>query len=182
MIVERVQSGFLVAPDFKVTAFDRRTSGLVGAYAGWLTDQTFFVGGGGYFLANRSHDHEMAYGGIVVGWLAHADRRIGFGAKGLVGGGRATLVSSFGDLFDDHDGRDGPISILVPVPGFVNANVRVREDFFIAEPEANVLVGLTRHLRLTGGVGYRLIAGARGTQSRLRGVTGSVALQVGGGG
>ena len=32
MTIERVHSGLLVAPDFKVTRFDGRTSELVGAY------------------------------------------------------------------------------------------------------------------------------------------------------
>jgi hypothetical protein len=185
MTVERVKSGFLVAPDFKVTEFDSRVSELAGGYAGWLSDQTFFVGGGGYWLANRSRDREMAYGGLVLGWFAGADRRIGFGAKGLIGGGRATLVSSFGDIFDDdHDvrrlevGPRGP-SVLLPPP--IDVNVRVRDDFFVAEPEATVVVGLARHFRLTAGAGYRLIGGARGLRTRLQGATGSVALQIGGG-
>ena len=184
MTVERVKSGFLVAPDFKVTEFDHRVSGLVGAYAGWLSDRTIFIGGGGYWLANRSRDREMAYGGFVVGWFAGADRRIGFGAKGLIGGGRATLVRSFADIFDDN-GRDvrrlevsaHGTSLLIPPP----INVRVLDDFFVAEPEATVIVGLTPHFRLTAGAGYRLIGGARGTRSRLEGATGSVALQIGGG-
>jgi hypothetical protein len=184
MTVERVESRFLVAPDFKVTEIDRRVSQLAGAYAGWLTDRTLFIGGGGYWLANRSRDREMAYGGLVVGWFTGADRRIGFGAKGLVGGGRATLVSSFGDVFDDDD-RDlrrlevnGPALTLLAPP---HATLRVRDDFFVAEPEATVIVGLTRHFRVTAGAGYRLIAGARGTRNRLDGATGSVALQIGGG-
>src|SRR6267378_2758954 len=60
MIVERVKSGFLVAPDFKVTGVDHKTSELAGAYAGWVTDNTLLVGAGGYWLANRSKDREMA--------------------------------------------------------------------------------------------------------------------------
>jgi len=182
MTVERVKSGFLVAPDFKVTEFDHRVSGLAGAYAGWLSDRTFFLGGGGYWLANRSRDREMAYGGLVVGWFAGADRRVRFGAKGLIGGGQARLVSSFG-IFDDddHDVRRLDVdsrstAIVIPLP----RNVRVRDDFFVAEPEATVIVGLTRHFRLTGGAGYRLIGGARGTRDRLEGATGSIALQIGG--
>ena len=152
MIVERVKSGFLVAPDFKVTRVDRRVSELAGAYAGWLHDQTFLIGGGGYWLANRSHDRQMAYGGLVVGLLGGADRRIGLGAKGLVGGGRATLTGTYADFYDLRDERDGPRQILVPRP---DVRVRVRQDFFIAEPEANLLVKLSKHLRLTGGVSYR---------------------------
>ena len=60
MVVERVQSGFLVAPDVKVTRVDGITSELAGAYAGWLTDGTIFVGGGGYWMANQSSDRRMA--------------------------------------------------------------------------------------------------------------------------
>lgn len=185
MIVERVKSGFLVAPDFKVTEVDHRTSELAGAYAGWITDSTLLVGGGGYWLMNRSGDREMAYGGLVVGWLAGTDRRVGFGAKALVGGGQATL--SIGDIFILSGDRDGPVrqsqlprarTPLQPIP---NTRVRFHEGFFIAEPEANLLVNLTRRLRLAGGVGYRLIGGARGADDRLRGVTGSLALQIGGG-
>ena len=59
--------------------------------------------------------------------------------------------------------------------------MRTRDDFFVAEPEGTVTVGLTKHVRLTAGAGYRLIAGARGTRNRLQGASGSVALQIGGG-
>ena len=46
MRIERVHSGLLAAPDFKVTDVDYTTSEMVGGYAGWITDDTFFVGGG----------------------------------------------------------------------------------------------------------------------------------------
>jgi hypothetical protein len=67
MVVERIKTGFLAVPDFKVTEFDRTTSELAGAYAGWLTDQRFLIGGGGYWLTSGSRDRELAYGGLVVG-------------------------------------------------------------------------------------------------------------------
>src|SRR5437773_7924287 len=98
MIVERVHSGFLVAPDVKVTRVDRTTSELAGAYAGWLTDQTFFIGGGAYVLANGSRDRRMAYGGLVVQWSGGRDQSIGWSLKGLFGGGEATLTDSFTEL------------------------------------------------------------------------------------
>ena len=188
MIVERVKSAFLVAPDFKVTEVDHKTSELAGAYAGWLTDNTLLIGGGGYWLANQSRDREMAYGGLVVGWLARTNHRFGFGAKALVGGGQATLSNTIVGIGERPDDRDGPFErgpssprehpVLQP-----NAATRVRfhDGFFIADPEVSLLVNLTHRLRLTGGVGYRLIGGARGTDDRLRGVTGSLALQIGSG-
>jgi uncharacterized protein YjhX (UPF0386 family) len=65
-------------------------------------------------------------------------------------------------------------------------NVRVRDGFVLAEPEANVFVKLARHVRLTGGVGYRLVDGGRNFDhddhdNRLGGASGSIALQIGGG-
>jgi hypothetical protein len=178
MIVERIKSGFLVAPDFKVTEVDHKTSALAGAYAGWLTDNTLLIGGGGYWLANGSEGDEMAYGGLVVGWLARADRRVGFGAKALVGGGQATLSNTIVGIVGRPDDRNGPFG-----RGARNATVHVRfhDGFFIVDPEANLLVNLTHGLRLTGGIGYRLISGSWDADDRLRGVTGSLALQIGGG-
>ena len=54
MIVERVENGFLASPDVKVTDVDHKTSELVGGYAGWVFDQTVFVGGGGYWIDRKS--------------------------------------------------------------------------------------------------------------------------------
>jgi hypothetical protein len=184
MIVERVKNGFLVAPDFKVTEVDHKTSELAGAYAGWVTDNTLLIGAGGYWLANQSRDREMAYGGLVVGWLSRTNHRFGFGAKALVGGGQATLSNTIVDV-ERLDNRGGPFgrgpSSPREHPVLQQHSVRFHDGFFIVDPEANLLVNLTRRLRLTGGVGYRLTSGARGTDDRLRGVTGSVALQIGGG-
>ena len=67
------------------------------------------------------------------------------------------------------------------MPTAVTTRVRFRDDFFVADPEANVFVNLAHGLRLTGGVGYRLIGAARDTGNRLQGVSGSVALQIGAG-
>jgi len=177
MIVERVHSGFLFAPDVKITELDHKTSELAGGYAGWVADEALFVGGGGYWLANRSGGRRMAYGGFVMQWLARSNDRVGFGAKALVGGGQATLTDTF--------------TQLIRVPAFppsrqtttrqVTSQVRVRDEFFVAEPEIDARVRLTKNIRLTGGVGYRLVSADRRDDDRLRGATASVSLQIGGG-
>jgi hypothetical protein len=173
MIVERVHSGFLVAPDFKITEVDKRTSELAGGYAGWLTDDRIFIGGGGYWLANQSRDREMAYGGLVVQWLARTNARLGFSVKGLVGGGAATLsgVTLLREV-DDRDDRRGRITTVTG---------RRNQAFFVAEPEGDVLVRLTRHMRLTVGAGYRFTSSERGGDSRLQGAVGTLGVQIGGG-
>jgi len=187
MVVERMHSGFVVAPDFKVTEVDRATSALAGGYAGWLTDETFFIGGGGYWLANQASDRRMAYGGLVLQLLARTDRRVGFGVKGLIGGGRATLgttvtqIPGFRDLPNVPDlarfGIDLDRSLRAPT----SSRVRFREGFFVAEPQVDLVIRLTRQLRLTGGAGYRLIDAEGRDDRRLRGATANLGLQIGGG-
>jgi hypothetical protein len=180
MIVERVHSGFMIAPDFKVTEVDKKTSELAGGYAGWLTDGTFFIGGGGYWMANRSRDRGLAYGGLVLGVMPRSDRPVSFGVKGLLGGGRATKVETV-TILDDRDGRfDGPVSPQHIVFPPIVTNIRVREEFWVAEPEANVLVRFSRHVHLAAGASYRFAGRERGRSDGLNGASGSIALQIGG--
>jgi len=205
MIVERVHSGFLIAPDVKITEFDKQASGLIGGSAGWVADETLFIGGGGYWLAEkRRSDRQMAYGGLVVQWFVHNGDRFGFGAKGLFGGGRATLPATITEIFPVPNPRD--LERLTPAqrellrPRTVTTTVRLREDFLVAEPELNARIGLTRHVRLTVGAGYRFTSGDRrgndnrnnsgfdnridgsyDNRLRLNGATASIGLQIGGG-
>ena len=99
LIVERIPSGWVVSPDVTITEVNKQAATLVGAYGGWLSDRTWLVGAGGYWLANNAHDFSMAYGGIVTQYLVRSDRRIGFGVKGLVGGGDATISASYRDVY-----------------------------------------------------------------------------------
>jgi hypothetical protein len=188
MTVERITSGFLAAPDVKVTDVDHHTSALAGGYAGWLSEQTFFIGGGGYWLANNHNDQHMGYGGLVAGLLGRTDKTIGFGAKALIGGGSATLGTTVQQLVfppvvtppiatpPGQRPQPGP----APAPVVRSVDVRLHDDFFVFEPEANVLVNFTRHVRLSGGVGYRVVGADRDFSHRLRGATASVALQISG--
>src|SRR6266699_1564242 len=138
MKIERVRSGVLVAPDFKVTRFDGRTSELLGGYGGWLSDKTFFVGAGGYWLAHGSSDRRLGYGGVVLQWLGRSDETIGYSIKGLVGGGESTLAQSVTQTVRVPDLRatDGR---LVPgrpqsPPTFttqtITSTFRTRQSFF----------------------------------------------------
>src|SRR5438105_3566969 len=106
MIVERVEHGFAIVPDFKVTRVNHAAARFAGAYGGWIIDDTLLIGAGGYWLTNRSTAHKMAYGGAVVEWLTRTDRRFGFDAKSLIGFGEATLSGSATDFrFDGDDDR-----------------------------------------------------------------------------
>jgi hypothetical protein len=174
MIVERVHNGFLVAPDFKYTEIDHKSSGLAGGYAGVVLDEHFFIGGGAYVLATERRGRDLAYGGLVLQWLGGGTDTFGFGAKMLLGGGSA---ESSGTVQVLERGR------LISEP------FRSRQNFLVAEPELDARVRLASHLRLAVGAGYRFTGEARGRdpffdgrgRTRLNGAVGSVALQIGGG-
>ena len=189
--IERVEQGFVVAPDARITEVDGRTAALAGGYVGWMTDRTWLVGAGGYWLANNDDDLRMAYGGLIAEWLARSDERIGFGVRSLVGGGRATLGSTVGEYFGDG-GLPARESHMVHASRLVRGGpggrppvardtaILVQEYFFVLEPQASVIWHFTRWARLDVGVGYRLTAGAGALDEDLRGSSASVAIQFGG--
>lgn len=177
LTVETMESGFVLTPEFRFTEVDGEFGGLAGVRAGGLIDDRLFIGGGVSWLTNGSADRKMAYGGLVVEWSLSRSRRVGLSVGALVGGGRSTLgveVVGYprGRSFRRRWPPEGPGE---PQTFLVAA----REGFFIAEPQASASLLLTRWLRLGAGVGYRLIAGADGLEGRLRGVSGTVSVQIG---
>jgi hypothetical protein len=172
---------------------NRRDAYFMGGYGGWMFDRSILFGGGGYWLTNRDHDFEMQYGGAVVEWLSHANQRIGFGTRALIGGGTATLRLPYGEVFGppppvgvwpDGGGRPGRGHVPRPTPHAPITSltpVVVWDDYFIFEPQANVLIGIAPWLRVNAGVGYRAVAGGGAMDDHLRGASGTVAVQIGGG-
>jgi hypothetical protein len=204
MIVERLHSGFLFAPEVKATMFDKKVSGLIGGSVGWVADETFFIGGGGYWMPERRRggDRELAYGGAVLQWFVSTSDRFGFSAKALLGGGRATLPGTITQILPLPPQRDldrltpAQLAELLRSRTFTSA-IRLRQDFVVAEPEVNARISLARHVRLTVGAGYRFAGtdwrgqrGQRGengengengnTRRRLSGATASLGVQIGG--
>jgi hypothetical protein len=150
-------------------------------------DRALLVGGAGYWLANRDDDYKMWYGGLVVGWFMRPEQRIGFGVRGLAGGGQATLGSTLSEL---SRGAPGVVDPRVggrghrpfrPGWGFDGDRVvLVSQSFFVFEPQANVVWHVTRWCQVNLGAGYRVTAGADLLDGRLRGPSGSLAIQFGG--
>jgi hypothetical protein len=179
MTVQRIGDSVLIAPDFKITDFNGKATGLAGAYGGYLLQNTFLLGAGGYWLTDTSRERDMWYVGVVTGVYLHQDRRLGYGFKALIGGGEATFSQQYTYLQPQRGGAPVPIVAT----NFFHNNI------FVFEPEADVVWHLSEHMKLTGGVGYRLTAqpyyGYNGccgySNGRINGVTGSVALQIVGG-
>ena len=186
--IEPIDSGFVVAPDARFTEVNDKFATLAGVYGGWLTDRTLLVGAAGYWLANRDDNFKMQYFGGVGSWTLGARRKVGLRAGALVGGGSATLAKTYGDLFGEIPAgapglsRDHRLSFRGRGGSPITSAtlVRVNEDFFIAEPQVNAVMSLTKWLHLDAGIGYRLIGGADLLNEDLRGISGSVALQLGG--
>ena len=188
LIIERMEQGVVYAPDVRITEVDDRTAVLVGGSIGWMTDRTWLVGGGGYWLANQDDDLEMAYGGMIVQWLGRSSERIGFGVGGLAGGGYATLGSTVGEYFGDAVPAPGPWNrhrgLIRGGRGFslVDADTQLllSEYFFVAEPQASLVIHFARWARVNVGVAYRFTAGAGELDDDLSGASASVAIQFGG--
>jgi hypothetical protein len=180
--IETISTRFVVAPDVRFTEVNDRSATLAGFYAGWLNDRTLFIGGGGYWLTNRDDDFKVAYGGPIIGVMARADQRLAFGARTLIGFGNATLSDTYAALVGEQirfgtsgrtvrgGARRGPNEATV---------VAFEDNFFVAEPQVNAVWKITNWLGVDAGVGYRLIAGSDLMDDRLRGLSGSIALQFG---
>ena len=178
--VETISTRFVVAPDVRFTEVNDRSATLAGVYAGWLTDRTIFIGGGGYWMANRDDDFKVAYGGPIIGVVAHADRKLAFGARTLLGVGNGTLSDTYRVLVGEQirfgTGGRTPGNRR----GFNESTLVAFDDnFFVAEPQVNAVWKITNWLGVDAGVGYRLIAGSELLDDRLRGLSGSIALQFG---
>jgi hypothetical protein len=181
-----IESGFVVAPDVRLTEVNDRSATLAGVYGGWMTEHTILIGAGGYWLANDARDFKMWYFGPVVEWLARGDRKLTFGARGLVGGGSARIGGTVGELFDVSDtaaitdGRRGRSIRGRSGRGLTpTSQVIVEDDFFIFEPQAVVSLRAMRWLHVDLGAGYRVIAGTD-FDDRLHGVSGTISVQFGG--
>jgi len=178
--LERIHSGFVVAPDFKFSEMDGEPANLLGGYAGWLTDRKLFIGAGAYWLTSGSGGSELSYGGALVEWFPQRNEKFNLSFRGLVGAGTGALGVDIGDFpevpqgrFGGRGGRGGRFPHRFP------STLLVHEGFFVAEPQANASFTFTNWLRLGVGAGYRLIAGASGLESRFRGPTASISLQFG---
>lgn len=194
MRIERVETQIVVSPDYKFTQVGDDTGQLAGVTVGYLIEDALFIGGAGYWLVTGAPGWDLAYGGAVVGFRMPAADRIAFGARGLVGIGSATLHTTFAEVMPNHDWP--PIGVPMghgsrwhlPVAGggwaynTGDTRVDVSEDFFVFEPQGDVLFTITRHIRFGVSGGYRVTGGADALDDRLNGATGTLYVQFGIGG
>ncbi len=185
LVLEPIHSGLVVSPDVKMTRVNGTTRTLIGAYGGWLLEDALLLGGGGYWLADRSRDLGMAYAGFVVGWTMPAASRVRFGARALVGGGQATIGRDVTLTLPFDSGRDGffhhdqDAAGTNAQPATFTGNARFHQGFFIAEPQAELVLQVKGWMAIDVAAGYRAIAAARGFDQQLRGPVGSLGVRFG---
>lgn len=165
-----LRHGGFGAPVVKFTEVDSRFGVLVGGRGGWIINGSVVVGGGGYALANVGNfEHltngagdpgalEMAYGGLELGYVHRPDDLVHVSLGLLIGAGGVAW------------NPDGP------------SGTRADDSFFIAEPELDVVLNVTRFFRAALGVSYRLTQGVELFDLRngdLSGLAGLVSLKFG---
>jgi len=177
--VSNGEDGAVFAPDVKFTEINHEFATLVGAYGGYVFAGQLMFGGGGYWQANSTNGFRIAYGGPVVEWRPLRGRTIGFNLHALVGGGTGYSDYYYGYYGNggvyvaprNGNGRDG----RVPPPAYGYPYPYHDYDaFFIADPEAQLVIHFGSNVRLQGSVGYRATS-----TSSLNGVTGGISVQIG---
>jgi hypothetical protein len=166
------ESGFVIAPDYRITQINHNTAQMVGAYGGYVMARQLMVGAGAYWQADSTDGARMFYTGPVVAWRMFPDRTVGLNFHGLVGAGWQYFDNRdfyYWQIRGDHNDRFLPPPGIHPVPrgGYDDA-------FFVAEPEAQVVWRLGSWARVQGGIGYRATS-ANG----LSGASGSFSVQFG---
>lgn len=148
-----------------------RNSGavFVGGRGGWVIDQNYAIGIGGYLLASdvsarvpdTSRDNHLmvSYGGLDLEYTHPLSRGAYLTARALVGGGAVGHVENV---------------YLNPRPHY--------DPFLVVEPGLTVDVSLSEIFKLSAGVGYRfagLLSSNAATNGDLTGVLFNISVKAG---
>jgi len=166
LVLQPIESRFVVAPEYKFTDVDGRSGHMAGFTAGVLTDRSLYLGGALYFLTNGSHDFGLTYGGLLTGWTTPVGAHLRVGGRALLGVGTATL----GDTITTFDPRRRV--------GARTVNLILQDDFLVAEPQAQAHLSIADHVGVDVTGGYRF-TGYEQLRNGADGATGSVGLQIG---
>ncbi len=188
--VTPIESHWIVVPEAKLTDLDGELGTLVGFTAGWLQDDTLFIGGAGYWLTGGASNWDLAYGGVVLGMQWRGDRAVTFGARGLVGAGEATRTIAVQQYSPFRGSGPWPMNRVTgswqypnvfpfPFPDMRDVHMEISNTFFVFEPQASVTFAVTRRIRFGVSGGYRLTTGAEGFRHDIDGATGTLSVQFG---
>jgi hypothetical protein len=181
LVFQPVQNGMVGAPEIKFTQVGNQFGTLVGGYFGWLMDDTFLIGGAGYWQADGSFDRGISYGGIELGWYGKLGSVARFGARGLVGAGIGSGVQDFTYVPYSGSGSRHDQGWTPPSNGQpVTARYVYTTGFFVGEPQVSFIIRLTNWMSIDASVGYRFVGWANGMGDQFNGPTGGVTVRFGG--
>lgn len=142
-----IRHGGFAGPVVKFTEIDGEFGVLVGGRGGWIINDSFVIGAGGYGLANEDQFDDyvdvrgdaqrlvMGYGGLELEYISRPNEVAHVSLAVLIGAG--------GTLWDP-----------IRSPHDVDEDV---DAFFITEPALNVLLNVTKHFRIGFGGSYRFV-------------------------
>lgn len=138
-----IESGGFGGPAVRFSEVQDEFAVFAGGRGGWIIDHVFFLGGGGYGLANdvdldtihsfSFREIEFGYGGLEMGYIHESDRLVHFTVQLLIGAGGVTR----NDDFVSYDS----------------------DAVFVLEPSADIVLNVTTYFRLAAGGGYRAVTG-----------------------
>ena len=136
LITANIDNGWLVSPDVKLSSLGGEFQAFAGFHGGWVIDHKFMIGFAAYGNTGEGAGFDMAYGGLLLEYLANPNKLLNYSVRALLGGGAADAFRS-----RHHGGEVG---------------------FFAFEPEARVTLNVTRHFRVGFGGGYRFVGASAG--------------------
>lgn len=168
------ESGFVFTPEVRFTSVDGSFGELAGGHAGWRRPDGVFLGAGAYGLVGGGGRAGMLYGGFVAGFGAPVNDRTRIGVRGLFGFGQASLW-----VPPPPSSGSDPCLTSPYLCESIIISVRTHPNFFVFEPQVTAESRAGRRMSVEIAAGYRVIGGASGYASRLRGAFGSVGVRLG---
>ena len=180
LMLEEIDNGWIISPDFRKTEVAGETSHVAGVYGGWLMDHRFLIGAGAYWLVDGPDDTELSYFGPVVGWSTNLGGRVDVSLRALVGLGSATRrFDDDGTVGDDEFHHAFRFSRFQRHGRTFGGLARYRDEFFAAEPHLSLFTRLTDWLGVDVGVGYRFTGRELDIGTSLEGASASFGFRIG---
>ncbi|HAL57166.1 MAG TPA: hypothetical protein DCP63_12015 [Bacteroidetes bacterium] len=165
-----IESGGFGGPVLKAGGFNGEAGLLVGGRGGWIINNSFIVGGGGYGLVNsvkakalgpRNQQYlDFGYGGLELEYISRSNKLIHLSFMTMIGAGGV----GWRDREMGYDNDSNP------------------DAFFILEPAVNATLNVTRYFRISAGASYRYISGVSSnatTNADLSGPSGTLTFRFG---
>ncbi len=169
LVSGELESGGFGGPVVKFSQIDGVFGLFIGGRGGWIMNHTFVLGIGGYGLVNQVDANfifegeliplMVGYGGFEMEYIFSSNSLVHFSIYLLLGGGGLTYKE-----FDDWK------------------SPQVSDNFWIAEPAANIELNIASFFRISAGVGYRFVSDVslgNLTNSDIAGVSGVLTFKFG---